>query len=78
MYICTALASFPFKLQIIRSVISLLLKANEFTFQMKCFQFIKPDRTKNCASKLRCKEKKGGNWQTTKQVRWKNITGSCI
>lgn len=21
---------------------------------------------KNCASKLRCKEKKGGNWQTTK------------
>lgn len=33
---------------------------------------------KNCASKLRCKEKKGGNWQTTKQVRWKNITGSCI
>lgn len=33
---------------------------------------------KNCASKLRCKEKKGRNWQTTKQVRWKNITGSCI
>lgn len=25
---------------------------------------------KNCASKLRCKEKRGGNWQTTKQVRW--------
>lgn len=45
---------------------------------MNSLSIYKTGPAKNCASKLRCKEKKGGNWQTTKQVRWKNITGSCI
>lgn len=45
---------------------------------MNSLSIYKTGPAKNCASKLRCKEKKGRNWQTTKQVRWKNRTGSCI